>query len=154
MENHLESVGASEPVSARGVCSLSPKRSVLRAPWSAPSTPFVAATEWLESGMPVVSVIGELDLATAPVLEEALATLAENGEGTVMVDLGRCGFIDLRGLHVLLAARAGLEHSGRLLVLIAGNPDLLRVFNVTRVDGLFAIYPSRTAAAQDAAHGG
>jgi anti-sigma B factor antagonist len=101
----------------------------------------------------VVSVVGELDLATAPVLEETLLTLSETGQGEVIVDLARCDLIDMRGLHVLLSARAHLKTSERPLVLVAGNPDLLRVFKITRVDALFTIFPSMAAAAAGHAHG-
>jgi anti-sigma B factor antagonist len=111
------------------------------------------ATEWLASGVPVVSVDGELDLTTASTLEETLLTLPDHTVDAVIVDLRRCRFVDLRGLHVLLAARERLERSNRPLGLICGNPDLLRVLKVTRVDGLFEIWPSLTAAADRADDG-
>ncbi len=141
----VPSAGALAPpgIGTRGL----PRRFERRAaPWS--STTFVAATEWLDSGAPVISVTGELDLATAPVLEEALHGVSDNGRGAVTVDLAGCSFIDLRGLHVLLDARARLVRTGRPLILITGNPTLLRVFKITRVDCLFEIYPSRAAAAE------
>ena len=153
MEERLSSVDLTGVTSAGvlaapGTSTLDPpKRSERRAaPWS--TTTFVAATEWLASGAPVVSVTGELDLATAPVLEEALLGVSDHGKAAVTVDLTGCGFIDLRGLHVLLDARARLVRSNRALVLVTGNPTLLRVFKITRVDALFEIYPSRVAAAK------
>ena len=132
-------VDAAIPVSSPGICVLGASR--------APRTTCVVATEWLASGVPVVSVDGELDLTTASTLEETLLTLPDHTADAVIVDLERCSFIDLRALHVLLAARERLEHSNRPLVLVCGNPDLLRVLKVTRVDGLFEIWPSLTAAA-------
>lgn len=110
------------------------------------TTTFVVATEWCDSGIPVVSVTGELDLLTAPALEEALLALPDDAAGAVMVDLARCSFIDLRALRVLLAARERLKRSNRPLALVVGDPNLLRVFKITRVDAFFAIYPSLTAA--------
>ena len=110
------------------------------------ATGFVAATEWLESGIPVVSVIGELDLATAWVLEETLLGLSDGTAETVIVDLARCGFIDLTGLRALLAAHKRLEHSDRTLALVTGDRGLLRIFKITRVTELFEIHPSLSAA--------
>lgn len=140
MEERLSSVGAGEVGSAgrdgAGRCVLSP----------GPSTTFVAATERLEGGVPVVSVTGELDLTTAPVLEEALLGLFDAAAGAVIVDLARCSFIDLRGLRVLLAAREVLERQDRPLALVAGNPSVLRIFKITRVAERFEIYPSLAAA--------
>jgi anti-anti-sigma factor len=50
----------------------------------------------------VVTVAGELDVATAPELERALA----DAEGQVTVDLSATTFADPAALRVLLAARA------------------------------------------------
>ena len=94
----------------------------------------------------MVSVTGELDLTTAPVLEQALLALSDGGAGAVILDLAGCSFIDCRGLRVLLAARERLQRADRPLALVVGNPSLLRVFNITRVDDLFEIYPSLAAA--------
>lgn len=116
-------------------------------------TKFVAATSWLDSGVAVVSVIGELDLATAPAFEDALLTLSDRGEGAVIADLAHCEFMDLRGLRVLLEARARLERAGRKLLVVAGNRNLLRIFKVTRVGTLLAIYPSVSAAVEGNGHG-
>ena len=140
MEERLSSVGATEVDSAGS----NGARSCILG--SNPSTTFVAATEWLEGGVPVVSVTGELDLATASVLEEALLGVSDAAAGAVVVDLSRCSFIDLRGLRVLLAAHERLERADRPLALVVGNPILLRVFKITRVANRFEIYPSLAAA--------
>lgn len=134
---------AAETAAAPGPCVLGPRRSAHRAVQG--STTFVLTTEWLGGQVPVVSVTGELDLATAPALEEALLASHDNAE-RVIVDLTRCDFIDLRGLHVLLTARELLQTSSQTLSLVVPNTSLLRVFTITRVEDLFAIYPSMTAA--------
>lgn len=102
--------------------------------------------EWLDD-VPVVSVAGELDLATAPALERTLIPLCDAADGRVVVDLARCSFIDLRGLRVLLAAQELLERSRHPLALVVGQPTR-RVFQITRVESLFEFHPSMTAAAQ------
>ena len=107
---------------------------------------FVAATEQLENGAPVVSVMGEVDLATAPALEQTLLGVAENGTGEVIVDLTGCTFLDSRGLGALLATRGRLEHSNRRLALVVSNRNVMRIFQITEFDELFAIYPTLAAA--------
>jgi anti-sigma B factor antagonist len=107
---------------------------------------FVAATEQLESGAPVVSVMGEVDLATAPALEQTLLGVAEDGTGEVIVDLTACSFLDSSGLTALLATRGRLERSDRSLALVLSNPSVMRVFQITQFDQLFEIYPSLAAA--------
>ena len=140
-----------EPLSSRGAkagtgnCALGPRRALRRLTPASPPT-FVVATEWFDDGVPVISVQGELDLLTAPVLEDSLLAVPGDAAGAVVVDLSRCSFIDLRGLRVLLAARERLECSRQPLALVAGNPNVLRILTVTRVSDLFTIYPSLAAA--------
>jgi anti-anti-sigma factor len=107
---------------------------------------FVAATEQLENGAPVVSVMGEVDLATAPALEQTLLRVAEDGRGPVIVDLRACSFLDSRGLGALIATRGRLEHSNRRLALVVSNRNVMRVFQITEFDELFEIYPTLAAA--------
>ncbi len=113
---------------------------VLR-PAPAPAPSFVVAVRWTDGGIPMVSVAGELDLATAAALERPLLGLCDAPTGAVIVDLTSCAFIDLRGLHVLLRAQEALERSKQPLVLVLQQP-LLRILQVTRVDALFHVCSS------------
>jgi anti-sigma B factor antagonist len=107
---------------------------------------FVVATEQLDTGIPLVSVSGEVDLATAPALERTLRDAAEDQTGEVIVDLTCCSFLDSRGLTALLAARERLGHSDRSLGLVVSNPSVLKIFQITGFDQIFEIYPSLGAA--------
>ena len=107
---------------------------------------FVAATEQLENGAPVVSVLGEVDLATVPALEQTLLCAAEDGTAEVIVDLTGCTFLDSRGLGALLATRGRLERSNRRLALVMSHPSVIRIFQITQFDALFEIYPTLGAA--------
>jgi anti-sigma B factor antagonist len=66
------------------------------------SDPFFSLAVRRSDAGTIVSVAGELDVATAPELERALA----GAEGQVMVDLSATTFADPATLRVLLAARA------------------------------------------------
>jgi anti-sigma B factor antagonist len=107
---------------------------------------FVASTERLVSGAPVVSVTGEVDLATAPALERSLRSAVENRTGGVIVDLTSCSFLDAGGLTVLNETRASLARSNRALALVMSKPIVLKIFQITGVEKQFAIYPSLGAA--------
>ena len=64
-----------------------------------------------------VHVTGELDVASAPRLAEALALVVARGGRVVLVDLSEATFVDSSGLRVLAAAANDLrEVEGRLLV--------------------------------------
>jgi anti-sigma B factor antagonist len=107
---------------------------------------FVAATEQLDSGTPVVSVMGEVDRATAQALEQKLLGVTEDRTGEVIVDLTGCSFLDSRGLGALVATRRRLERSNRRLALVLSNTCVLRIFQITGFDEQFEIYPSLGAA--------
>jgi anti-sigma B factor antagonist len=106
---------------------------------------FVAATGKLDNGTPVVSVMGDVDVGTAPALERTLLDVTSAGTREVIVDLTGCSFLDFRGLGALTAMRARLERSDRSLALVLSNPSLMRIFQIMHVDEWFEIYPSLSA---------
>lgn len=107
---------------------------------------FEAASQPLDRGIHVVSVRGELDLATAPEFERALSTVPEGGVESVIVDLTDCSFMDAAGLHLLTRAQQRFDDAGGQLAVVSANRSMLRVFQLTELDEVFAIYPSRAAA--------
>jgi len=114
---------------------------------------FVAAVAQFDDGTPVVSVMGDVDIATAPALERRLLDVTEAGTGEVIVDLTGCSFLDRRGLGALVAARGRLKRSHRSLALVLSNPSILRIFQITHFDDWFEIYPSLRAAGHRNGHG-
>jgi anti-anti-sigma factor len=84
-------------------------------------------------GIVYVAVDGELDLATAALLEAALAEAEATAATSVVVDLGRVPFIDSAGLEVLLRARDRSDKDGQRLRLTAGTPQVQRLFEVCGV---------------------
>lgn len=82
-----------------------------------------------------ISPQGELDLATAPTLEEALqATESDADRLPIVLDLRQLSFIDSSGLRVVLAAAKRAEAAGRRLVIIRGANQVDRVLSVTGSD--------------------
>jgi anti-anti-sigma factor len=86
----------------------------------------------LESDLRVV-VVGELDMATAPQVTEAIDSLARAGAQRVVVDLAGVSFLDSTGVSALCLAQAKLEVSGAVLVL---GPLSSQVDGVLRMVGL------------------
>lgn len=108
-----------------------------------------AATKMLPDGTCVVSVAGALDMETAPRFEtEILAAIATRAH-RVIIDLTECGFLDSSALTVLVKAKNHLD--GAALSLIIAHPHVLKVFELTHLDRIFAIFPTRTAALNGAA---
>ena len=107
---------------------------------------FEAASEPLDRGIHVVSVRGEVDLATGPEFERALGAVPEDGVESVIVDLTDCSFMDSTGLHLLTCTQRRFESSGGRVAVVSANRSVLRGFGLTGLDEVFAIYPSRAAA--------
>jgi anti-anti-sigma factor len=96
-----------------------------------------------------IVVEGELDLAVAGQLEEAIAR--SHGEQT-LIDLTDCEFIDSTGIAVIV--RADRERSrdggGRLVVHSPGD-QVLRVLEITGLTGIGLVFASREEALGDPA---
>lgn len=107
---------------------------------------FEAASEPLDRGTHVVSVRGEIDLATGPELERALGAVPEDGVESVIVDLSDCSFMDCTGLRLLSRSQRRFDSAGGRVAVVSANRSVLRLFGLTGLDKIFAIYPSRAAA--------
>src|SRR3954447_8499420 len=95
---------------------------------------------------PGVAVRGDVDVATAPALEDALADAIRESDGALAVDLSAVDFLDSSGLRVLLRARALLGREDRALAVVCPFGRVRRVFELSGVSELFAFYASREAA--------
>lgn len=100
----------------------------------------------------VLTLGGELDLATVPLLQEQLDR-AVRGRGTVVIDLSGLRFIDSSGLRVLVRAEGQLRASGGQLVLVHGSRAVRRAFEVTRLDRYFAWCDAPSAALRTSLEG-
>ncbi len=87
----------------------------------------------------VVSVAGDLDLASAPSLETALAGLTPFGR-TVVIDLTDVEFIDSSGVRALLAVNQLVtDDVGVPVVLTGGTSATRRLIELTGIDQVFTI---------------
>ena len=80
----------------------------------------------------IVAPIGELDIATAPKLEETLAELRDVGFAHLAVDLRGLDFMDSSGLNLLLAWTRRAEHE-QLRFSVIGGGQAQRVLDVSGV---------------------
>jgi anti-sigma B factor antagonist len=78
-----------------------------------------------------IAVAGELDVATAPSLNEALAQAEAGDARVIVVDLADVSFIDSTGLHAILAAHARSQRNGNRLCLARCSEPVERLFELT-----------------------
>lgn len=77
---------------------------------------------------------GELDISSAPVLEEALGRAEEAGPPVLLIDLRGLEFMDSTGLRTVVSADQRARDEGRRLCIVRGPEPVDRVFSVTRLD--------------------
>jgi anti-sigma B factor antagonist len=94
----------------------------------------------------VVTATGELDLYSAPRLEEILDRLLDDGAREIVLDLRTLTFLDSTGLKVVMRAAKRLRAQGGGLVLAADSHEVLSVFRVTGLDRFLTIRPTLTQA--------
>jgi anti-sigma B factor antagonist len=94
----------------------------------------------------VVEVTGEIDVYTASVLRERLASLVEAGRVDLVIDLTPVTFMDSTGLGVLVGVLKKVRgHDGRLQLVIDSD-RLLKVFRITALTQVFTIHDTVAAA--------
>lgn len=90
----------------------------------------------------VLHLAGDLDVATAPVLRQALAGIVEDqGNLAVQLDLREMTFVDSTGLSVLMAALQRVREKGGRLTLANLRPQTRKVFDIVGFSTIFDIGP-------------
>ncbi len=87
----------------------------------------------------VVDVAGEVDLYTAPRLEEALTRAAAATPPRIVVNLTRTTYLDSTALRVLTAARKRVQERSGEIALVATQPKITKLLTITGLDQLFLL---------------
>jgi anti-sigma B factor antagonist len=109
------------------------------------------STEQPEPNVAIVGLKGEVDLYTCPELKEELLRVIRDGATLVVVDLTETTFIDSTGLGVLIRGVERLKTEGGRLAVVCVDPNMVKVFEVTGLDRVLSIYPTRDEALAQAA---
>ena len=107
-----------------------------------------ATTAQIGADAYVVSVTGELDIATAGKLSEELERTSNLGARRLIVDLVGLTFIDSVALGVLTEEARRLRADGGVCVVVSQDPRILRVFEITGLDRIFQIERSLAEAVE------
>jgi anti-sigma B factor antagonist len=98
------------------------------------------------AGWTVVSVYGEVDVATAPSLREQLIGLVSDGSTNLVLDLEGVDFLDSTGLGVIVSALKRARTHGGDLRLVCTQARIRRLFEITGLDKAVPLLPSLDAA--------
>jgi anti-sigma B factor antagonist len=103
-------------------------------------------TEQLGEGVYVISLSGEVDLYTAPEFKQQLLDAIAKGAQEVIVDFSKTTFIDSTTLGVLVGGVKRLRTNDGQLSLVCSDRNITKIFEITGLDRVFTIYPTREEA--------
>jgi anti-sigma B factor antagonist len=107
---------------------------------------FDIKTEQLSDDAYVISLAGEVDLYTAPEFKQQLLEVIGQGGKEVIVDFSNTTFIDSTTLGVLVGGVKRLRANDGQLSLVCSDRNITKIFEITGLDRVFTIYPSRDEA--------
>ena len=98
------------------------------------------------NGYQIVSVTGELDIATAEQAYSYISEVIDGRPAPVTVDLSGLTFCDASGLGALARLARHAREAGRQLMLASARPSLLKIMRITGLDRAFPeLHPSAHA---------
>ena len=109
---------------------------------------FDIKTEQLGDDAYVISLAGEVDLYTAPEFKQQLLEVIAQGGRQVVVDFSSTTFIDSTTLGVLVGGVKRLRTNDGQLTLVCSDRNITKIFEITGLDRVFTIYPTRDAAVE------
>ena len=107
---------------------------------------FHISDEEIDAETQVIELGGEIDLYTAPEFKERMVALIEDGKKRIVVDLSAATFIDSTTLGVLVGGVKRLRPTGGTLALVCTDQNITKIFEITGLDRVFPIHPSRDEA--------
>ena len=90
----------------------------------------------------VITVSGEVDLASSPELDTAIIAAIESGTSSVAIDLTDVSFMDSSGLGVIVRGLKRCREADKDLDLVITNERVLKVFGITGLDQVIPIHDS------------
>ncbi len=104
-------------------------------------TGFHVAGERVEATV-VLHLHGELDMATTPVLDQALTSALSNGATDLVVDLSCLTFMDSTGISMLLSAVQRSDQAGKAFRVRSPNRPVRKALRLTGIDRILSIEPA------------
>ncbi|MYG94899.1 MAG: STAS domain-containing protein [Acidimicrobiia bacterium] len=108
-----------------------------------------------QNGWEVLSISGEIDMATAPQFRKQLLDTINASLPTItpklVLNLTSVDFIDSTGLGVLLGATKRVRGAGGDIRLVQNNPRLAELLAMTRLDQIIDVFASVAEATEGAA---
>jgi anti-anti-sigma factor len=99
-----------------------------------------------DGGVELLSVEGEVDIATAPRLISVLNRAVQEALRSLVVDLSEVDFMDSTGLALLINAHRRLTRRSKGFAVVCPPGPLRRVFEITDMVEMLHVVPDRATA--------
>jgi anti-sigma B factor antagonist len=98
------------------------------------------ATEKIVTGVRVVEINGELDIATSPRVRELLSAAASDGDRPIVLDLTGCTFIDSTGLATLLHGTKPAQNGESNVAIASLGGEVRKLLELTAIDRTIPVF--------------
>lgn len=93
------------------------------------------------SDIPVLRVVGEIDVYTAPEFKSALNKTILTGASHLVIDLTDVSYMDSSGFGALLSATKQVRPKGGTVNLVGCSEAIERMLKITSLDTVFGMFP-------------
>jgi anti-anti-sigma factor len=124
------------------------RQPLLATPQVATPHGILVTEETLDPGGLVITVSGELDIATAPALRDRLNAAAEAGTHRLVIDLSAVSFLDSVALATILHAKQRLPDDGKLAVAIDSSSYAMLIFESAGLKRVLDLVDTRAQAVE------
>jgi anti-sigma B factor antagonist len=104
------------------------------------------ATEEVVRGAWVITIVGELDIATSARVRELLSDAARDEDRPLVIDLTACDFVDSTGLATLLHGAKPAQNGESNVALVCVGGEVRKLLELTAIDRTIPVYESLESA--------
>jgi anti-sigma B factor antagonist len=107
--------------------------------------PFEATEEVVRDAW-VITIVGELDIATSPKVRELLSEAARDEDRPLVIDLSGCEFVDSTGLATLLHGAKPAQNGESNVALVCTGGEVRKLLELTAIDRTIPVYETLDSA--------
>ena len=98
------------------------------------------ATEKIVTGVRIVEIRGELDIATSSRVRDLLSEAAADDDRPLVVDLRECPFIDSTGLATLLHGTKPAQNGESNVAIVSAGGEVRKLLELTAIDRTIPVF--------------
>lgn len=99
-----------------------------------------------QDDIPVLDVVGEIDIYTTPQFKEAVSEAIDQNKPAIVINMAKVTYMDSSGFGTLLSATKRLRPLDGALYLSGCNEAIQRMLQITRLNTIFGVYATEEEA--------